>query len=135
MPYHTLLVVDDEPNITFSLKHSLTTDTLRVITTASGKEALEMVRTMVSDTVLMDVRLPDMSGLEVYDVIRQMDPRLLVIIMTAFARTETAIEATRRRAFNHLIKPVDLGRLRSIIARAVEVSRLGKVPALISEQD
>ena len=132
MPYRTILVVDDEPNITFSLKRSLETSTLQVLTAASGREAIELVRKKSPDAVLMDVRLPDISGLEAYDHIRQIDSRLPVVIMTAFARTETAIEATRRGAFDYLIKPVDLGKLRTIMDRAVEVSRLGKVPALLS---
>lgn len=132
MPYRTILVVDDEPNITFSLKRSLETSTLQVLTAASGREAIEIVRKKSPDAILMDVRLPDISGLEAYDHIRQIDSRLPVVIMTAFARTETAIEATRRGAFDYLIKPVDLGKLRTIMNRAVEVSRLGKVPALLS---
>lgn len=135
MPYRTLLVVDDEPNITFSLKQSLTTNSLQVVTASTGKEAIESVCRKTPDAILMDVRLPDMSGLDAYDLIRQKDPRLPVIIMTAFARTETAIEATRRGAFDYLIKPVDFGRLREIVTRAIEVSRLRRVPALLSEQE
>ena len=118
MPYRTILVVDDEPNIAFSLKRSLETSTLQVLTAASGREAIEIVRKKSPDAILMDVRLPDISGLEAYDHIRQIDSRLPVVIMTAFARTETAIEATRRGAFDYLIKPVDLGKLRTIMNRA-----------------
>lgn len=135
MPNRTLLVVDDEPNILFSLRQSLTTDTLQIMTATSGREAVDVVRKHKPDAILMDVRLPDMSGLDAYDLIRQIDPRLPVVIMTAFARTETAIEATRRGAFDYLIKPVDLSQLRLIVLRAVEVSRLGKVPAVLSPDE
>jgi DNA-binding NtrC family response regulator len=76
------------------------------------------VRKKSPDAILMDVRLPDISGLEAYDHIRQIDSRLPVVIMTSFARTETAIEATRRGAFDYLIKPVDIGKLRTIMNRA-----------------
>ena len=131
----TLLVVDDEPNITFSLQQSLATEELRVITAATAREAIEAVRVHRPYVVLLDVRLPDMSGLDAYNKIREIDPRLPVVIMTAFARTETAIEATRRGAFDYLIKPVDLGRLRQVIAKALQVSRLGRVPAVLTEEE
>src|SRR5580704_14187935 len=102
-----LLVVDDEPNVLYSLQKSLSSETLDVITAKTGKEGIERVVDIVPDAVIVDVRLPDMSGLDAYDRIRQIDPRLPVIVITAFARTETAIEAMRRGAFEYLLKPVD----------------------------
>jgi DNA-binding NtrC family response regulator len=83
------------------------------------------------DVVMLDVRLPDLSGLQAYDRIRAIDERLPVIVMTAFARTETAIEAMRLGAFEYLVKPVDLRRLREVVTKALEVSRLNRVPALL----
>lgn len=131
----TLLVVDDEPNITFSLKQSLASPDLNVITASTAREAIECARKHRPHVVLLDVRLPDMSGLEAYDKIREFDQRLPVIIMTAFARTETAIEATRRGAFDYLVKPVDLKRLRDVVAKAIQVSRLGRVPAVLADEE
>src|SRR5215469_6976370 len=130
-----LLVVDDEPNVLYSLQKSLRSDTLDVVTAKTGKEGIDRVVDAVPDAVIVDVRLPDMSGLDAYDRIRQIDPRLPVIVITAFARTETAIEAMRRGAFEYLLKPVDFRRLREVVARALEVSRLSRVPAVISEEE
>jgi two-component system nitrogen regulation response regulator GlnG len=131
----TLLVVDDEPNIAYTLKECLSSPTLQVFTVHSASDAIRFVAERRPDVVLMDVRLPDMSGLDAYDVIRERDPRLPVIVMTAFARTETAIEATQRGAFDYLIKPVDLHRLQETIARAVHVSRLAHKPAVFEADD
>ncbi|HWB12916.1 MAG TPA: sigma-54 dependent transcriptional regulator [Pirellulales bacterium] len=130
-----LLVVDDEPNVLYSLQKSLRSDTLDVVTAKTGKEGIDRVVDVVPDAVIVDVRLPDMSGLDAYDRIRQIDPRLPVIVITAFAKTDTAIEAMRRGAFEYLLKPVDFRRLREVVGRALEVSRLSRVPAIISEEE
>lgn len=130
MRSHHLLVVDDEPNICFSLRASLQTSALEVSTASSAKDALRELQAKRPDVLLLDVRLPDMSGLDLYARIRELDSRIPVIIMTAFARTETAIEATRRGAFDYLIKPVDLRRLRDVIGKAIESRRISSGPLL-----
>src|SRR5487761_1307740 len=130
-----LLVVDDEPNVLYSLQKSLTSSTLEVLTAKTGKEGVDRVVDSLPDAVIVDVRLPDMSGLDAYDRIRQIDPRLPVIVITAFAKTETAIEAMRRGAFEYLLKPVDFRRLREVVAKALEVSRLSHVPAVINDEE
>src|SRR5262245_46856748 len=112
MPH--LLVVDDEPNVLYSLVRALESDQLRVSTARTAREWLDAVRTDLPDAVILDVRLPDLSGLEAFERIRQIEPRLPVIIITAFASTETAIEAMKHGAFEYLLKPVDLHQLREV---------------------
>lgn len=92
----TLLIVDDEPNVLYSLEKALKSDILQVVTAARAKQAIELVSQIHPDAVLLDVRLPDMSGLDAFDQIQQIDPRLPVIIITAHATTENAIEAMKR---------------------------------------
>jgi nitrogen regulation protein NR(I) len=130
-----LLAIDDEPNVLYSLEKSLASAELDVITAKSAKEGIERITTSRPDAVIIDVRLPDMSGLDAYDRIRQIDPRLPVIVITAYAKTDTAIEAMRRGAFEYLLKPVDFRRLREVVEKAIEVSRLSHVPAVISEEE
>jgi nitrogen regulation protein NR(I) len=130
-----LLVVDDEPNVLYSLQKCLSSESLEVITAKTAAEGLAKVVDQLPDAVILDVRLPDMSGLDAYDRIREIDPRLPVIVITAFAKTETAIEAMRRGAFEYLLKPVEFRRLREVVARALEISRLSHVPAVISEEE
>ncbi|HEX5443632.1 MAG TPA: sigma-54 dependent transcriptional regulator [Pirellulales bacterium] len=130
-----LLVVDDEPNVLYSLQKCLSSDTLEVVTAKTAHEGIGLVAERLPDAVILDVRLPDMSGLDAYDRIRQIDSRLPVIVITAFAKTETAIEAMRRGAFEYLLKPVDFRRLREVVAKALEVSRLSHVPAVISDEE
>jgi two-component system nitrogen regulation response regulator GlnG len=128
-----LLVVDDEPNIIFSIEACLSSPGLEVISAGTARAGVDLVRDQQPDAVILDVRLPDMSGLEAYDRIRAFDPRLPVIMLTAFARPETAIEAMQRGAFEYLLKPVDFARLREVVRRALAVSRFSRVPALLAD--
>ncbi len=127
----SLLVVDDEPNVLYSLQKILQTEILEVRTARTGQQGLQDLQVSRPDAVILDVRLPDLSGLEVFDRIREIDPRLPVIVITAFATTETAIEAMKRGAFEYLLKPVDLHQLRDVVAKALELSRLRQVPAVM----
>lgn len=126
-----LLIVDDEPNIAFTIAETLGSKELDVASALTAKEGIEAVQRLHPDVVLLDVRLPDMSGLDAFTKMHEFDPRMPVIIMTAFATTDTAIEAMRRGAFEYFVKPVDFSALRQAVARAVNVSRLNRVPALL----
>ncbi|HVS37659.1 MAG TPA: sigma-54 dependent transcriptional regulator [Gemmataceae bacterium] len=129
----TLLVVDDEPNVLYSLEKALGGGDLEVLTASTGQQGIDRVRRRRPDAVLLDVRLTDMSGLEAFDRIRRIDPRLPVILVTAYSATETAIEAMKRGAFDYLLKPVDFHQLRGLVARAIELNRLARVPAVFED--
>jgi len=131
----TLLIVDDEPNVVYSLTRRLASDELCVIGAGSARKGIELIDERNPDVVLLDIRLPDMSGLDAFDRIRRKDPRLPVVIVTAHATTETAIEAMKRGAFEYLVKPLDLAQLREIVARAIHVSRLSRTPAVFGQED
>ena len=130
-----LLVIDDEPNITFTIAETLGSAELQVLTAGTAREGIDILRRQRPDVVLCDVRLPDLSGLDAFDRMHEIDPRVPVIIMTAFAKTETAIEAMRRGAFEYLVKPMDFKALKHAVLRAIEVSRLSHVPAVLSETE
>src|SRR5216683_8354946 len=123
----SLLVVDDEPGVLYALEKGLRCDTLEVITASTAKQGIELVQRRHPDAVILDVRLADMSGLEAFDEIRRIDPRLPVLFITAYATTETAIEAMKRGALEYLLKPVDLHQLRAAVGKAITVSRLRHV--------
>jgi two-component system nitrogen regulation response regulator GlnG len=122
-----LLIVDDEPNVLYSLRAGLESDELAVVTAKTAKLGLAAVAEERPDVVIVDVRLPDLSGLELFERIKVLDPRLPVIVATAFAETDTAIEAMKRGAYEYLLKPVDLHQLREVVARAVELRRVRTV--------
>ena len=130
-----LLVIDDEPNVLYSIEKALHSDELEVVGALTGWKGLELVEQQRPDAVILDVRLSDMSGLDVFDRIRRIAPRLPVIIITAYASTETAIEAMKRGAFEYLLKPVDLHQLREVVGRALELSRFRHVPAVFENEE
>ncbi len=130
-----LLVIDDEPNVLYSLEKTLRSDALEVLTASTAKEGIELAQRRHPDAVLLDVRLSDMFGLDAFDRLREVDPRLPIVVITAFATTETAIEAMKRGAFEYLLKPVDFHRLREVVDKALELSRLRHVPAVFEQQE
>jgi two-component system nitrogen regulation response regulator GlnG len=127
----TLLIIDDEPNVLYSLRAGLEADDLRVVTAKSGRLGLAAAERERPDAVIVDVRLPDQSGLDVFDRLRELDPRLPVIVVTAFAAADTAIEAMKRGAFEYLLKPVDLHHLREVVGKALALRRMRSVPAVV----
>lgn len=130
MPEVALLVIDDEPGVRFSLKRTLSSPEMTVEAAETARLGLDSIRRRLPDVVLLDIRLPDMSGLDALTAIREIDQRLPVVIITAHGTTETAIEATKRGAFDYLLKPFDLPTLRGVVSRALEASRLSRRPAL-----
>jgi nitrogen regulation protein NR(I) len=131
----SVLVVDDEPNVLYALERALRSGTLEILTARTARDGIEMVQRCRPDVVILDIRLTDMSGLEAYDQIHKLDPRLPVLLITAYATTETAIEAMKRGAFEYFLKPLDLRELRSAVSKAVELSRLRHVPAVFEENE
>lgn len=119
-----LLVVDDEARVLASFDKMLTNQGHRVRTAATAEAALDAVQQELPELVIMDIHLPDMSGLDAFQIIHKNHPRLPVIIMTAFGTTDTAIEATKMGAFDYQLKPFDPDHLLATIERALECRRL-----------
>jgi two-component system, NtrC family, response regulator AtoC len=91
----TIYVIDDDDQLRTSFHKLLTEEGYEVGEAASGEIGLAMIRNRMPDLVILDIRLPGMNGLKVYQAIRDIDPKLPAIIMTAYGTTETAIEANR----------------------------------------
>ena len=121
---HKLLVIEDESNLRYSLESTLATESLAILTAGTANEGVELAGNERPDVVLLDVRLPDKSGLDAFVEIHELDPKLPVILMTAFSTSDVAIEAMRRGAFEYLTKPLDLRHLRFVIQRALELRQL-----------
>ncbi len=119
-----ILIVDDDPNLRQSFEKLLIEEGHRVRTAATGEAALAMVRESAPELVIMDVRLPGIDGLQAFKAIHAMEPKLPVVIMTAYGTTETAIEATKAGAFDYVLKPFEIPDILSIINQALEAGRL-----------
>ena len=119
-----LLIADDDKNLRFSFRTMMKKEGYEVDEACDGPSAIEKVSTGSYDAMVMDVRMPGMSGLEAFSRIRAGNPKLPVIIATAYGTTETAIEAMRLGAYDYILKPFDVEELKRIVASAVEDSRL-----------
>jgi two-component system nitrogen regulation response regulator GlnG len=127
----TLLVIDDEPSILHAFRRAFREPEIAVLTASTAAEGLDVVRQRRPDVVLLDIHLPDQSGLEAFRAIKQTDARIPVVFITGHGTTETAIEAMKLGAYDYLLKPLDLQPLRELVNRALEISRLMHVPALL----
>jgi DNA-binding NtrC family response regulator len=129
-----LLLVDDEPKLIFKqVSHVFAPRGCQIELARSGSEAISHIARGQVDVVLLDVVLPDMGGLEVYERIRQIDARIPVIFVTQTISTDTAIEAMRHGAFEYLFKPLNLDRLEEVVTEALEVVRLMRKPTVMTE--
>ncbi|MCK4729285.1 MAG: sigma-54-dependent Fis family transcriptional regulator, partial [Desulfobacterales bacterium] len=118
-----ILIVDDDPQLRQSFDKLLTEEGHTVRTAPTGEAGIAMVRECAPDMVVMDVRLPGMSGLETFRAIREIEPKLPVIVMTAFGTTETAIDATKLGAFDYVLKPFEIPEILALIDQALEAGR------------
>jgi two-component system response regulator AtoC len=119
----TILVVDDEALIRWSLTERLKADGYDLLEAATGQAALDRLVEGV-DLVLLDYRLPDMDGVSVLRKIKEFDQDILVILLTAYASVETAVEAMKQGAYHFANKPFNLDEVAVTVERALETTRL-----------
>jgi len=113
-----LLVVDDEAIVRESLADWFREDGHRVSSAASAREALRVVAEDHFDIALIDIKMPRMDGLELQQRLANAAPHLIVIIMTAYASVETAVQALKAGAYDYIVKPFDPGELSALVRRA-----------------
>jgi nitrogen regulation protein NR(I) len=126
-----VLIVDDEPGVCYSFRRVVEKQQFEVAVASTVAEGVEAFQVFNPDVVVLDLALPDGSGLDAFRQIRAVSPRCPVVFITAHGTTETALEAMREGAFDYLIKPVDLDRLSALLERALEAARLMKAPSLL----
>jgi two-component system nitrogen regulation response regulator GlnG len=128
----TLLVVDDEPAILLAFRRAFRDPAIELLTAETAADALELAQQRRPDVIVLDVHLPDQSGLETLLQLRAIDARSPVVFITGHSTTETAIEAMKLGAYEYLLKPLELSQLRQVLERALAISRLSRVPALVA---
>jgi two-component system nitrogen regulation response regulator GlnG len=118
-----LLLIDDEEDVRYSFQRIFDSPEIEFATAASGEEGLQVIPKFKPDLVLMDVRMGGINGLETLRRIRAANPKQLVILMTAYGTTQTAIEAMKLGAYDYLLKPFDAVKIKELVGNALKAAR------------
>ena len=118
-----ILIIDDEKDVQYSFRRILESDPYTILSADSGEEGLKIVQKSHPDLIVMDIRMGGMTGLETLQEIRKIDSKVLVIMMTAYGTTQTAIEAMKLGAFDYILKPFEVPVIKGLIAKALKVAR------------
>jgi DNA-binding NtrC family response regulator len=130
---HLLLIDDDSALLPAQIRQVFPAPDHRVEVAATGADGIARVRAGPPDVILLDLGLPDQSGLEVYQQVRSFDARIPVIFVTMAKGADAAIEAMKQGAYDYLFKPLDLKELRRVVREALEVARRMREPAVVAE--
>ena len=117
-----LLLIDDEEDVQYSFRRIFDSPEIELSTASSGEEGLKLIPKFKPDLVIMDIRMGGMTGLETLRHIRKIDSKLLVILMTAYGTTQTTIEAMKLGAYDYLLKPFDIPKLKEVVANALKAA-------------
>lgn len=131
----TVLVIDDDRSVLKLIQNAFEEEPdIKVNTAGAVEDGFALLQQEPPDVVLLDVMLPDGSGLEAYQRIRATDAKLPVIFITVGSTSDTVIEAMSMGAFDYLLKPLDLARVRELVGQALEMRRLMHVPVRLHGQ-
>jgi DNA-binding NtrC family response regulator len=121
-----ILIIDDEKDVHHAFRRLLEKEPLVVLCAESGDEGLRTIKQQSVDVIVMDIRMGSQNGLETLKQIRQFNPRQVVIMMTAYGTSQTAIEAMKLGAYDYVLKPFDIPELQQLLARALDAAQAMK---------
>ncbi|HNY10995.1 MAG TPA: sigma-54 dependent transcriptional regulator, partial [Candidatus Wallbacteria bacterium] len=130
-----ILIVDDEKLLRWSLTTELKEMGFNVFSHELADDGLKTVKENTIDVCILDIKLPDYSGIELLRKIKALQPDTYVIMITAFAEIETAIEALKLGAYDYLIKPFNLEKLKHLIKKALETHELKKEVFFLKQKE
>ncbi len=108
----SVLIIDDEKDVHYSFRRLLEKEPLEIYSAESGDEGLKLAKKHAPDLIVMDIRMGQQSGLDTLKELRQMNPKQVVVMMTAYGTSQTAIEAMKRGAYDYVLKPFDIPQLK-----------------------
>jgi two-component system response regulator PilR (NtrC family) len=129
-----LLVVDDEQSMRDFLSIMLKKEGHEVVTAENGSSALKVIHAEIFDLLITDVKMPGVDGIEVLKTVKEVSPETVVIMITAFATTETAVEAMKLGAYDYITKPFKVDEIKLVIQKALEKRHLRKENILLRRE-
>lgn len=128
-----ILIVDDEYQLVEAFKKKLSKEGMDVFTALNGKDAISIIKNETLDIGLFDIRLPDIDGVDLLGILKEMQPTAEVIILTGYASVDTAIKSMKLGAYDYLTKPCRLSEMHNVILRAYEKKQLKDKNILLEE--
>lgn len=129
----SVLVIDDDRSVLHVFKQVFKETDVHLLTAHAAAEGLAMLEKRHPDVVILDIMLPDQSGLETIETISAADPKVPVIFITSGGSSDTAIEAMKRGAFDFLLKPLDFVKVRALVDQAIQIRHCMRVPVRVPE--
>ncbi len=128
---HKVLIVDDEENVRYSFSKILREPAYQVLEAKDGNEAIAKVRDDKPDLVVLDIQMPELSGLEALQRLKSIAPKTPVLMITAYGSSDRVIAAMKHGAYEYIEKPFDIPRMKALIDEALEVGRLMRTEVLL----
>ncbi|OPY74373.1 MAG: Transcriptional regulatory protein ZraR [Syntrophorhabdus sp. PtaU1.Bin050] len=128
-----VLIVDDEVQLAEAFRKQLTKEGMEVFTASRAKEALALLKNQTIDVCVLDIKLPDLDGVELLVKLKHIEPTLEVIMLTGYASVDTAIRSMKLGAYDYLTKPCKMSELSAVIAKAYEKKSLREQNILLEE--
>src|SRR5580692_1905428 len=122
----TVLIIDDEKDVHYSFRRLLEKEPLEILSAESGDEGIRLARKAWPDVIVMDIRMGHTNGLDTLKELRQLNPKQVVIMMTAYGTSQTAIEAMKLGAYDYVLKPFDIPRLKQLLSEALAAAQAMK---------
>ncbi|MCD6117908.1 sigma-54-dependent Fis family transcriptional regulator [bacterium] len=119
-----ILIIEDNEDLSFTINNVLKKFGYKVKRVSSGEEGLVVIQKELIDLVLLDINLPKMNGIKVLEKIKDINPDILVIMMTALTDAKPAIDAMKKGAYDYLMKPFELDEMRLVVTKAIETHKL-----------
>jgi two-component system response regulator PilR (NtrC family) len=130
----SILVVDDEKSMREFLAIMLEKEGYAVKAASNAKTALRLIEEQIFSLVITDIKMPGMTGIELLEEVQQLSPETLVLMITAFGSTDTAVEAMKKGAFDYILKPFKVDEIKLIIRNALDKHHLSQENALLKEK-
>ena len=129
-----ILIIDDNEDLCQTLADILRKEGNKVSTAFKGEDGLAILQKDIIDLVLLDIKLPDMNGIQILEELKEKDPDILVIMITATTDARPAVDAMKKGAYDYLMKPFELDQLKLVVGKALETHHLKKEVSRLKNQ-
>src|SRR5690349_4781080 len=124
----SILVIDDDRSIQHLVRKALEREDVEVHVAGTATEGMKLLSERKPDVVLLDIMLPNISGLDMFEQIQKADPKLPLIFITSMESSDMAIRATTMQAYEYLFKPRSVTQIQELVHHAIKIRRLMNVP-------